>query len=65
MTDHLRGFDCFSSNPKFAEVADHQYTLYDQFTETYAPVTGLVCDYMHGDPIKPVPKNWPWIPIVV
>lgn len=58
MAGHLRAYHHFTQNQTFLQAADTIYALIDHLTQTYAPATGLVPDFVIGNPAQPSGENF-------
>ncbi|MNW45293.1 Endoglucanase precursor [compost metagenome] len=56
MLSHLRAFYEVTGDETWIRVIDNLYDVYQQFTSTYSPNTGLISDFVVGDPPKPAPE---------
>lgn len=56
MLSHFRAFYEVTGDAGWIQVIDNLYSVYDQFTAAYSPTTGLVSDFVVGNPPKPAPE---------
>lgn len=56
MLSHLRAFYEVTGDETWIHVIDNLYDVYQQFTEAYSPNTGLISDFVVGNPPKPAPE---------
>lgn len=58
MPGHFRAYYKATKDKFWIESADNIYNMIDQITKTYSPQTGLMPDFIVGDPVKPAPPNF-------
>lgn len=56
MLSHLRAFYEVTGDETWIHVIDHLYDVYQQFSATYSPNTGLISDFVVGNPPRPAPE---------
>lgn len=56
MLSHLRAFCEVTGDETWIHVIDNLYDVYQQFTTTYSPNTGLISDFVVGNPPRPAPE---------
>ncbi len=56
MLSHLRAFYEVTADETWIHVIDHLYDVYQQFSATYSPNTGLISDFVVGNPPRPAPE---------
>lgn len=56
MFSHLRAFYEVTEDETWIHVIDSLYNVYRQFSEAYSPNTGLISDFVVGNPPKPAPE---------
>jgi endo-1,4-beta-D-glucanase Y/chitodextrinase len=58
MLSHLRAFYDVTGDQTWLNVLNNLYTLYSQFTASYSSSTGLISDFVVGNPPQPAPQNY-------
>lgn len=58
MLSHLRAFHSVTGDQTWLNVINSLYTAYSQVSNTYAPSTGLISDFIVGNPAKPAPEYY-------
>ncbi|CAM4474202.1 Glucanase [Paenibacillus phoenicis] len=56
MLSHLRAFCEVTGDETWIHVIDNLYDVYQQFTTMYSPNTGLISDFVVGNPPRPAPE---------
>lgn len=56
MLSHLRAFYEVTGDDTWNRVIDSLYSVYNQFIASYSPNTGLISDFVVGNPPKPAPE---------
>lgn len=56
MMSHLRAFHEVTGDNTWLNVINALYTAYSQVSNTYAPTTGLVSDFIVNNPAQPAPE---------
>lgn len=58
MLSHLRAFHDVTGDQTWINVINNLYTVYNQFITSYSPNTGLISDFVVGNPPKPAPEYY-------
>lgn len=58
MTGHMHTFRDVTGDLFWDEAADTMYSLIDNFTSTYTPLTGLISDFIDGEAGGPAASNY-------
>jgi endo-1,4-beta-D-glucanase Y len=58
MFDHMRAFYQETNDATWLNVINNLYSVYNQFSTSYSPSTGLISDFIVNDPPQPAPKNY-------
>ncbi len=58
MLSHFRAFYEVTGDSSWIQVIDNLYSVYDQFTSAYSSSTGLVSDFIVGNPPEPAPEYY-------
>ncbi|OMC93871.1 chemotaxis protein [Paenibacillus odorifer] len=58
MLSHLRAFNEVTGDSTWLNVINNLYNVYSQFTAAYSSSTGLISDFVVGNPPKPAPPNY-------
>jgi endo-1,4-beta-D-glucanase Y len=58
MLSHLRAFHAVTGDQTWLNVINNLYSLYSQFTTKYSASTGLISDFVVGNPPQPAPQNY-------
>lgn len=56
MLSHLRAFYEVTGDETWIHVIDNLYTVYQQFSNSYSPNSGLISDFVVNNPPKPAPE---------
>lgn len=62
MLSHLRAFNEVTGDSTWLNVINNLYNVYSQFTAAYSSSTGLISDFVVGNPPKPAPKLFGRVP---
>jgi uncharacterized protein YjdB len=58
MLSHMRAFYDVTGDVTWLNVINNLYSVYNGFTNTYSSATGLVTDFIVGNPAQPCPSNF-------
>ena len=58
MMSHMRAFFKETGDTTWLHIISNLYNVYNIFSDTYSPATGLVTDFIVGNPPKPCPPNF-------
>ncbi|OPH62109.1 chemotaxis protein [Paenibacillus ferrarius] len=58
MLSHLRAFYDVTGDQVWLDVINNLYSVYTSFSASYSPNTGLISDFVVGNPPQPAPKNY-------
>ncbi|SFO53515.1 Por secretion system C-terminal sorting domain-containing protein [Chitinophaga sp. YR627] len=58
MLSHLRAFYNETGDAAWLNLINNLYAVYNQFSATYSPSTGLISDFVVKNPPEPAPKNF-------
>jgi endo-1,4-beta-D-glucanase Y/predicted RNA-binding Zn ribbon-like protein len=58
MLSHMRAFYTVTNDVTWLNVINNLYSVYNGFTASYSATTGLVTDFIVGNPAKPCPANF-------
>ncbi|UPK72209.1 glycosyl hydrolase family 8 [Chitinophaga filiformis] len=58
MLSHLRAFYQETGDATWLNLINNLYAVYNQFSTTYSPSTGLISDFVVKNPPEPAPKNF-------
>jgi endo-1,4-beta-D-glucanase Y len=58
MLSHMRAFYDVTGDVTWLNVINNLYSVYSGFTNTYSSSTGLVTDFIVGNPAQPCPANF-------
>lgn len=58
MLSHLRAFYNETGDAAWLNLINNLYAVYNQFSTTYSPSTGLISDFVVKNPPEPAPKNF-------
>ncbi|SDG18317.1 glycosyl hydrolase family 8 [Chitinophaga filiformis] len=58
MLSHLRAFYQETGDATWLNLINNLYAVYNQFSATYSPSTGLISDFVVKNPPEPAPKNF-------
>lgn len=58
MLSHMRAFYTVTNDVTWLNVINNLYSVYNGFTASYSAGTGLVTDFIVGNPAKPCPSNF-------
>lgn len=58
MLSHLRAFNEVTGDQVWLDVINNLYNVYSQFSTTYSASTGLISDFVVGNPPKPAPRDF-------
>jgi endo-1,4-beta-D-glucanase Y len=58
MMSHMRAFYNETNDATWLNVINNLYSIYTSFSNTYSPSTGLVTDFIVGNPAAPCPTNF-------
>ncbi len=58
MLSHMRAFYTVTNDATWVNVINNLYTVYNGFTNSYSSGTGLVTDFIVGNPAQPCPSNF-------
>lgn len=58
MMDHMRAFYEATGDSIWLKVIDNLYQVYFTFSNKYSPTTGLISDFVVGNPPKPCPPDF-------
>ncbi|NQX70333.1 discoidin domain-containing protein [Paenibacillus alba] len=58
MLSHLRAFYDVTGDQVWLNVINNLYSVYTSFSASYSPNTGLISDFVVGNPPQPAPKNY-------
>jgi len=56
MLSHLRAFYDVTQDPVWIQLIDNLYSVYNDFSNTYSPTTGIISDFVVNNPPKPAPE---------
>lgn len=58
MLSHLRAFYQETGDATWLNLINNLYSVYNSFTATYSPNTGLISDFVVKNPPEPAPQNY-------
>ncbi|NEW09766.1 chemotaxis protein [Paenibacillus sp. SYP-B3998] len=58
MLSHLRAFYEVTGDQTWLNVINNLYSVYTSFSASYSPNTGLISDFVVGNPPQPAPRNF-------
>jgi len=58
MLSHLRAFYDVTGDQTWLNVINNLYSVYSSFSASYSPSTGLISDFVVGNPPEPAPQNY-------
>jgi len=58
MLSHMRAFYQETGDAAWTSLINNLYAVYNQFSATYSPATGLISDFVVKNPPEPAPKNF-------
>ncbi|SEM40188.1 Por secretion system C-terminal sorting domain-containing protein [Chitinophaga rupis] len=58
MLSHMRAFYQETNDAAWLNLINNLYSVYNQFSATYSPSTGLISDFVVKNPPEPAPKNF-------
>lgn len=58
MLSHMRAFAQETGDATWTSLINNLYSVYNQFSSTYSPSTGLISDFVVKNPPEPAPQNF-------
>jgi endo-1,4-beta-D-glucanase Y len=58
MLSHMRAFAQETGDATWTTLINNLYSVYNQFSTTYSPSTGLISDFVVKNPPEPAPQNF-------
>ncbi|OAS16086.1 chemotaxis protein [Paenibacillus oryzisoli] len=58
MLSHLRAYYDVTGDQTWLNVINNLYSVYSSFSTSYSPSTGLISDFVVGNPPQPAPTNY-------
>ncbi|SFD21218.1 Por secretion system C-terminal sorting domain-containing protein [Chitinophaga sp. CF118] len=58
MLSHMRAFAQETGDASWTSLINNLYSVYNQFSATYSPSTGLISDFVVKNPPEPAPQNF-------